>query len=119
MHCGPFSPRFPLFRFALCPLLLRKNRKEKHSVRCNIWITGIALLQGCAITKSDVQNFLRPMEFAPVVGGIAIMTNAAITLSDAVSDVASTKELIAAQLEQQDSGWWNETQAFANISSAN
>ncbi|WP_458250530.1 hypothetical protein [Geobacter anodireducens] len=81
-----------------------------------IGIIGIALLQGCAITKSEVQNFLRPMEFAPVVGGIAIMANAAITLSDAVSDVASTNELIDAQ---QDSGWWNETPTFNNMSSAN
>ncbi|WP_164930406.1 hypothetical protein [Geobacter sulfurreducens] len=47
------------------------------------------------------------------------MTNAAITFSDAVADVASTKELINAQQEQQGSGWWNETQAFANISSSN
>lgn len=81
-----------------------------------IGVIGIALLQGCAITKSDVQNFLRPMEFAPVVGGIAIMTNAAITLSDAVSDVAGT---IDAQQEQQDSGWWDETPTFHNMSSAN
>lgn len=42
---------------------------------------GIALLQGCAITKSDVQNFLLPMQFAPVVGGAATIIDAAITFS--------------------------------------
>ncbi|AJY71111.1 hypothetical protein RW64_16860 [Geobacter sulfurreducens] len=88
-----------------------------------IGIIGIALLQGCAITKSEVQNFLRPMEFAPVVGGAASIANAAITLSSPIRGAGKSMKSNA-NAESVDPYAYvpipgDEMQTFQNISSAN
>lgn len=88
-----------------------------------IGIIGIALLQGCAITKSEVQNFLRPMEFAPVVGGAASIANAAITLSSPIRGAGKSMKSNA-NAESVDPYAYvpipgDETPTFHNMSSAN